>query len=231
MIPPKYTKQELSRLPVDFVQKEIRRHKRVIKRLKEELYWAEKDAWSFETKAAPALAAPTDRLAECRAFLKLAEEALAERGAYKPTQLEEVHDRRAANLQTAVWMEFALVTSAGVETVDIDLADDFSVKVMSRIHKAEKEGSVRKDVEDAFRADLADLHIEEWRLHYDCRDWNDTTDLPTWSLPVQLRQGQRGLLQGAGRAVLLKPRGLPPPFPVPGADGYCFNSTSIPYGV
>ena len=50
MIPPKYTKQELSRLPVDFVQKEIRRHKRVIKRLKEELYWAEKDAWSFFPK-------------------------------------------------------------------------------------------------------------------------------------------------------------------------------------
>lgn len=193
MIPPKYTKQELSRLPVDFVQKEIRRHKRVIKRLKEELYWAEKDAWSFETKAAPALAAPTDRLAECRAFLKLAEEALAERGAYKPTQLEEVHDRRAANLQTAVWMEFALVTSAGVETVDIDLADDFSVKVMSRIHKAEKEGSVRKDVEDAFRADLADLHIEEWRLHYDCRDWNDSTDLPTWSLTIRFGDGRKDL--------------------------------------
>ena len=176
MIPPKYTKQELSRLPVDFVQKEIRRHKRVIKRLKEELYWAEKDAWSFETKAAPALAAPTDRLAECRAFLKLAEEALAERGAYKPTQLEEVHDRRAANLQTAVWMEFALVTSAGVETVDI-----------------EKEGSVRKDVEDAFRADLADLHIEEWRLHYDCRDWNDSTDLPTWSLTFRFGDGRKDL--------------------------------------
>ncbi len=198
MIPPKYTKQELSRLPVDYVQKEVRRYKRVIKRLKEELYWAEKDAWSFETKPSPAMSATYSKLAECQAFLQMAEDALQERGAYTPTQQEQTYAKRADTLSKAVWMEFAVVTSAGVETVDIDLANSFAVKVMSRIHTAEKEGNVRKDVQDSFKSDLEALRIQEWRLHYDCRDWNDATDLPTWSLIFRFADGKEVKYTGRG---------------------------------
>ena len=137
------------------------------------------------------------QLSVCRDYLERAKQALVEAGGiYKPTQSE----LKAAAIEASMSYVTKVVFSKGGFFVG-GYKKTFTVGEKTLHMREEKllsiEEPVIKDISEyreEFLEELADLHLERWRRHYDLYRYSMAVmDGETWNLEVYFSNGHRPL--------------------------------------
>ena len=188
-----YTVKDLSNLPADYIMKEIEYVKRLIRRLKDKLYWR----YDANPESRGELYLIYDDVLRGWAFLSDAREVLLKRGEYKVGVMEQrLMDKRAAFAGiTAV--EYEMLSPLGLESAVLDI-EGRNVSVSSTIAKGEWDGEIRKDIAENFLKSLSELHVEEWKKEYRLLGEAYLTDVPSWRLVLTLADGSKVKYSGRG---------------------------------
>lgn len=142
-----------------------------------------------------------------RLYLERAKEALAEvGGTYTPSQAE----LRAKSFDDNIPAITRLIFSVGgffdgfeIRTVDVD-AESVTMTISNSIER-EEAASLSAEVwsmtKDEFLDSLLDLHIGEWRKHYDTRRFGyDVLDGTSWELQIEFNNGSKPLVFSGNNA-------------------------------